>query len=271
MHRAAALRGLFKSADDPVEFLKEAIRDAPKQIRRVLIGLAYELPDEANVGEEFLRMEELSLEDRTRLFTVFAHRGDTSIHDLAMKYVRDGDADLHMAALRVLPPIGKAKDLADLVRLAAHSTGDEQDLAQEALARIQGKDIDEELANLLVGSEPAEQLEILKAIAERSGSAATETVLKVAGTGVPEVQRAALRTLAAIAPLSSLDEVMGLVSALEDPALIRGASRALYRLAYRHPDRTQALAALEVAVKEAGDPETKQILAEVLEELAAAE
>ncbi len=127
------------------------------------------------------------------------------------------DAAVRAEALRRMGSLGDAGGVALLAAHAARSAGDEQRIARESLAVLDGPGVDEAvLAGFERAAEPAEKAEYLTAIADRRMPAGKVALLRAALDPERPVRLAALRGLRGMSEPAEIPVLLGVLTKLAD-------------------------------------------------------
>ncbi len=228
MHlRVAGLRGLAKARPEQgVPLVAEAIRSDHGALRRAAAGLIRDLeaPQAAKRFADMLPSLPASIRPQV-IRAIGALEAPEAAPALA-KQLDSDHAPVRKAALRALGRIGDASVVGPLASAAAAASGKEQRIARASLVRMEGEGVDAALRKRLETDNPAQKVEIIKALAGRGVTRATETLVPLARADHDRVRRAAL---AALGELAGEENLPTLVALLVDPA--KKADRGLIRKA----------------------------------------
>lgn len=131
--------------------------------------------------------------------------------------VKSPDAAVRAEALKTLGSLGDAGSVALLAAQAAASAGDEQRIARESLAVLNGPGVDEAvLAGLDRAAEPAEKAEYLTAVVGRGMTAGKSALLRAVLDPERPVRLAALRGLREMTEPAEIPVLLGVLAKLAD-------------------------------------------------------
>lgn len=266
--RVAALRGQFHLAANPEAFLIESIQAVKPPLRPHVIRLAKLLPGDYQNGIKLLKLGGLGKDDQIQLLKILAARHDPSIYPVVVDFLRSEDPRLRNTALEVLPSVGRSESIELLLPLTVGEDTEEQSLARQALYRIPGAELDQKLARLLDSQSPPEQIELIKAIAERNSATTTPSLLNLAVSEHPGVRSEALDALGKIAPVASLDALIDLLQNADSAKAKKDLEKTLTRIALRHVQNPASARILRNRIQQTDDRRVKESLQTILQKLA---
>lgn len=129
------------------------------------------------------------------ILNVLSRRDDPLSLAPALLGVESNDADVRIAALRLLAVVGGEAQVARLAQRAAGDDQPEAKAAAAALAQLRGKGIDAEIAAELEKATPDVQVELIRALAARGAKDCVQTLLAHTSAKNPSVQVAAFEAL----------------------------------------------------------------------------
>ena len=235
--KSAALNGLFELSNQKVTFIKEQLRQSSPSLHSYVIRLIIKLPADYKNGQELLNLENLSTSEQRQLLTILAKRGDTSIRKEVVKLLQqENEPELKTTALQVIPVVGNEEDVELLAQLATQSTGEEKQLAENALYALPGEAVDEKIKQLLASSTKELKPALLKAIGRRNITDASAELFKLMQSENTTVKMEAIEASGQVADADQLpaavDQLMQAGSRRERKSL----EEAVYLIAARNPN-----------------------------------
>jgi len=126
-------------------------------------------------------------------------------------------ASVRMEAVRTIGRIGNASAVSTLALKAAKTTGDEQALARETLARLRGTDVDNAVINQLkTESDETVKAELVTAAGARRIAAGKPVLMDLARSGAPALRLKAIGALKDVATPADLRDLLGLLFTIDD-------------------------------------------------------
>ena len=210
--RRAAFAGLVKaggaqSADLVVQVLKQ---DDPYW-RLAAVSQVRRLPGPENTRRFAEALADLSTDLKPLLIAALADRGDPCALAAIQPCLEAEEEAVQTAAIEAAGKLGNAETAVTLLTKAAHCTGAQKHLLRESLYHIADPAVNPELVKRLGTGEDSFQIEVLRAISERSYAAATSRLLEMAAGESKATQQEVFRALGKVAPP-------------ENPAPTRGAA-----------------------------------------------
>ncbi len=211
--RPAAFRGkLSTTVRGGRELVLKALGGKDFSLHSPAISMVPRYFDGAAIAEFTPLFAGLPEQSRIELVAVLSGYPNDTARDTLMTALEDASPLVRTEALRGLGTIGGSASVERLARAAAVSSGAEQAVARESLARMKGPDVDRTLTSLLAGSADASlKAELIRAIAERRVGDAKPALMSMLG---PPDTPAALKLKAAAA-------LRNLVSTPDVPALAK--------------------------------------------------
>ncbi len=230
----AAVRGLIRTtAGKPDEILAGWLADSPPDLRTQLAGLSRELPIDYDQGYKLLNVPGLTGDDRIRLLSALAARGDLSIRDETVRFLRHEDPRYREAAIFAMFGLATAGDIVLLAELASSAGGREQELLREVIYRIPGSEADELILREAVLATGGTGVELIMAIRERHISNAVPVLLQTAGNDDQAIKMESYRSLGRIAGREDIDRLAGLLAQTAAGRERQELERAIYLAAVR--------------------------------------
>lgn len=234
--KAAALYGLFKLSEDPLEFIRLELADSDPDLRPDLIRMVKDLPLSFQDGNELLQIDGLAIENRIQLLLILAARNDPSIHPYAVESLGKNDPYIRQAALKVMVKIGTAKDVDRLLEIAVKADRKEKDLAVAALCAIPGSETDNRLMQAMQNASSEKLLILMHVAGKRNIRSMADVLLGFCQDQDRKVQVEAIRTLGIIWPYSHLSNAIDFLLRSETSAQRKAWEKTVYQLASKVPD-----------------------------------
>ena len=230
----AGLRGLVMTqGDQAAKLLSDAMRAEDVSLRRYAISLIGLVPGQKATETFVGASDSLSVEDKVLLFRALGARGDAAAAGAIAAATKDDDPAVRMAALEALGKVGDASIVLRLAETAAAADGLERNVARASLKSLSAAGTDDKLLQLLNSADAQIQVELIHALAARGVHAAVDTLLRSAADPDPDVCRAAIDALGALADGRQVDALVKLAATGEthqDPeALIDAIGKAFVR------------------------------------------
>jgi len=264
--RVAELNAQFRKSRQPVAFIKQKLKTETDELRPHVIRLVRGLPDSFRKGDSFFEIEGLSAHNKAQLLKLLAARKDPSVHRVAKQFAQGEDPALRIAALEAFQSIGRAKDVPFLIEVAVSGTEREKSLAQNALYRMPGRDVDRALTSLVITDQLEAQLEAIKAIEKRYTPSAARNLLTIASKPI-DAQLPAIRALSLVAPLTTLDNVIDTLAMADSSKVRKELETAIYRIAFRHGENSRASAIIRDRMNSTENGSVRESLTAILQKL----
>ncbi|MCY2993569.1 MAG: ThuA domain-containing protein, partial [Planctomycetota bacterium] len=171
--------------------------------------------------------------------------------EAAASRLDDKDEAIRVAAIGALAKLGNASLIERLAKLAATAGGAPQQAARLSLVRLAGADIEPKLFTLAAAGEPAERIEIIRALASRRSNPAAPVLLKAATDDNALVRAAAFDALAVVAQADRYGQLVQLLVAATTPADAEAAEQAVLATGGRIEDPAARLGPLTAALSNA--------------------
>ncbi|HPG68197.1 MAG TPA: hypothetical protein PLO37_15215 [Candidatus Hydrogenedentes bacterium] len=184
----------------------------------------------------------LAPETQAVLLTALAERGDAAALNGAMACSETGPAEVRVAAIRAVAALGNDTTIGLLARIAAHGpTTEECEAARAGLVSLRGVGTNAAFLKLVPESEPAESVELVKALAARGATEAVEALFRMVHKpgADPSVRIQLLKSLAELAPGTNTPTFIGLVHTADDERIRHWAAHALVMVARKIADEVE--------------------------------
>jgi HEAT repeat protein len=247
--RVGATRGAILSRDkDPVGFMISQVRTKELSIRHAALMAARELKAKG-VGRALGKSLATADRDlRIQLLEALVDRPDASTPDAVRRWVKDPDAEVQRAALRVMSRVAVPADAGLMLDVALSSAlPDAATLALGVVTRMEGPEVDALiLGRLSTAQTPAEKVALIRLLGDRGTAAAIPASLRCATDADPTVGKAAWGVLAGLAGRAELHELIRL--AMTSATGTRDAAEsAVASVIARMPDRAAGVDGLVAA------------------------
>jgi HEAT repeat protein len=173
--------------------------------------------------------------------------------------IRSPHTSVRAAGWLALADLGDVSTIPALAQTAAHGEPSERIAAREALTRVRGPGVREEMLSQIAKGEPAEQAELLRALGERGDAEAANVLLENAATGKP-ARLAALDSLRKLALPGTLVPLLEIASRCGSEAESEPAMKALYAVCESSKDKDQTTRSVLEAMGRMPVAEHRQVL-----------
>lgn len=266
--RLAALRGLVQTeAGAAEEIILEALsRDEP-DLASVAIGLVHDLPRTENIDALVQQLPTLSVAGQVQLLTALAHRGDPARLEAVVAATGSVDAEVRLAAIKALGPLGDRSTLDLLTRVAADDRGAESDAARESLYRLTDRRTDKTILAGIPEGEPKIRIELIRSIDRRRIKGTTKLLFKTATDADPAVRIEAIKVLKVTANVRDLPALIDLLIQAQGEAERRAAEQTVVAVARKIAQEDQQADAVMAALSRTDDLTVRGSLLQVLGEI----
>jgi hypothetical protein len=176
---------------------------------------------------------------------------------------------LRAAALEVLAAVGGPDDVESVAERAISAASAERRLAQAALHRMPGEDVDQRIVSLLETAAPRLQVVLIEAVAARGTPGTEDALLRLAGAEQAEIRLEAVRALGRTCPPSTLPALIRLAEASDDPPTQKEIQIAIELVGLRQPDPADCVAAIRTEIARVRNETLRARLEEIAEHLEA--
>jgi HEAT repeat protein len=215
--RATRLYDLVRNADVPQERTLEAtrgailarrsegmpmllteLRSSDKALMNIGLQTARELPGPAVTSGLADEMQHSSPERQPLILLAIAERGDPTAFPIVVEAARSGSNPVRLVAIKLLDRFGKAESLPTLLELASSGDSELSKPAKEALGRLPGGGVDQEILTRLSGSDESSRPVLLEIAGRRAMENALPVLLKFANSSDGKTRNAALGAIGTI-------------------------------------------------------------------------
>lgn len=253
MTRIAAYRGLLMAAGEeaPTLLLAMLIDEDPK-VRRTAGRFINEVPGN-EVGTELSgQLPALPEDAQVLVLEAFAVRGDRATLPAAAAAVNSEIVAVRVAAVNAVGALGGA-DHVELLAQTAVLEGEDGDAALHGLCRLNGEGVDEAILDSLEANAGAIRAALITAMKERRCPGAVETFLEFAEDPDPEVRRASIEGLQALASEWHIYSLLNLLKSAQDEDDREGLEDAVLSTLNRFEDQEKRAKYLLAYLEEAPD------------------
>lgn len=277
---AAALYDLVRKADVPKQRIREAtrgvilarkaagvpllvelLRSADKEMFRLGLTVAREVPDQAITEVLAAELANASPERQSLLLTAIADRGGDAARKTVLNVAKSGTDSVKIAAAEVLKELGDVSCVPVLLDLAVSENAAVAAAAVEALAGMSGDQIGADIVARLPKAEGKVRLVLLQLAGDRLLVAAVPEAIKAASASDAQVRVRALATLGSIVEFKDLAVLVDrVVNAPTSADEAKAAQNALKAACQRMPDIDACAKLLVAAIKTAKPAAQVQLL-----------
>ena len=216
--RRAAFAGKISLAGGAAPSLILAVlRDKKSDLRPAALAAARSINDAGLTRDLCGLVGMLAPEEQVMALAAISRSRTPEVLAAVKIAAKSPDAAVRAEALRTLGSLGDAGSVVLLAAQAAASAGDEQRIARESLAVLNGPGVDEAvLAGLGRASTPDEKAEYLTAIADRRMTAGKTALLEATLDPERKIRLAALRGLREMTEPAEIPVLLGVLTKLSD-------------------------------------------------------
>ncbi len=230
--RLAALRGLVQtSPGDAGEIIMEALSRAEPDLASVAIGLVRDLPGTENIAALVQQLPTLAAAGQVQLLTALDRRGDPAHLEAVVAATGSDDAQVRLAAIKALAPLGDRSTVDLLTRVAAAGLGAESEAARGSLYRLTDSKTDKAILDRIPDAEPDIKMELIRSIEHRRITGATRTLFQAAADTDPGVRTEAIKVLKVAAGEKDLPALVDLLVGAQTDAERRAAEQTVVAVA----------------------------------------
>ncbi|UCG59522.1 MAG: HEAT repeat domain-containing protein [Phycisphaerales bacterium] len=267
--RAGALRGaILARGGSGVRLLRQHLRSDDYILFSAAVQAAQELRGTQVTRVLTAELNELPADNQILVIQTLAKRADAEALPALFTLAKGGAKAVRLEAIRALPQIGHASAMPVLVQLLADSDGEISQTAQESLAALPGKQIDDAIMEMLQRSDTAHQLKALELIERRRPAGVTRALLEASKDDDESVRTASIRMLGDMGSDVEFDVLVDLLLSAKSTSEIRSAERALSakcsREAKPSADKVTIRRAVYGAVGEGGSADVTEKVAKMV-------
>ncbi len=230
--RVAALTGIAMNDPAAAAELLKLVQGGDPKLQQAAAHLISRVPGAAATKKFADALPSLPPAAQAVVVTSLGVRGDAAAGPAVGKLAESGDADVKLAALTALATLGDASNVPVLIRAAA-AGGPAGDAAKATLGGLRDAKVNAALLTVLKGNETPCRVLALDSLTARSATSQMPAILDAARDADKDVQKAAFKSLRALAGSNELKPLLAMLAAAkpaeQDPildALSSAASRA---------------------------------------------
>lgn len=258
-HTAGAVRGaILARQPEASAFLVEQLRSKNRVTRNAALQTIREIPGPAMASVLNAELERADPELEALLLIAFLDCHNEASARAAADRVTSPHAEVRKAALRALGRIGSARKTGVLLQALARAvSAEESSLATDALRRLPGLGVDEQILQALPSADAAQRVRLIRLLENRGNTTAVPALLEHARSADPSVSVAALRALQALAGPDAVPALVALYKSRADDASLAAAESALVGLCARVGGRAAAGEAAWAELRQAATAEAR--------------
>jgi HEAT repeat protein len=220
-----------------IPLLLEQLNSDDKRLFQIGLTAARELPGSEATEALAAELDNVPAERAALIVTAIGDRSDGVLPQAVSQAATAGDKLLRLAAIRVIGKLGNASSVPVLLEAAVNSDHELRHAAREALAQLQGENVDAKLASSLSTAEGNSLPVLIEIVGARRIEAASPSLVKALRHSDKEVRAVALAALGATAGPDHLAVLITQVVDATDGSDAQAAGRALQEASVRMPDR----------------------------------
>ncbi|TWU33697.1 HEAT repeat domain-containing protein [Novipirellula artificiosorum] len=247
---------------DGLELLIEQLQSDDRVMLGIGLTTARELSGEGVTAGLVEALDQVDAYRKELLILAMADRGDASVLPAMTQVAAEGEANVRVAAIRALQSIGDVTCVNGLLQSATDEDSEVATAAKTALAKLAGRDVDDEIVVRLDQADGAARRVLIDLVGMRR-IAAVPALLKAVDASDAATREAALTALGQVAELDDLSVLIDRVNHPKNASDAEPAQSALRAACVRMGDREACAAKLGEAMNDAS-LDTKGSLLEVL-------
>jgi HEAT repeat protein len=214
----------------------------------------------ADIGNALANeLSRLPADKSALLIIALGDRPDAALSDAIMNAARQGDKQVRVAAVHLIGRLGGARQLQDLVSLAADSNDEIAQAAGAAIEGLRGEDVNQEIIRLAESTHGKQLQALIEAIGARRIPALQVLILS-SGDDEAAVRQSALTALGETVRFEELPILLGVATDPVHPEDADAAMKALKAACIRMPDREACGLMLGEAAKKASVDTQAQLI-----------
>jgi HEAT repeat protein len=236
--RAGALRGsvLTRGESQGLPILMKAYDGADFILVDAAARTGMEMPGAA-VTKAFAEELSKGSADKQVLATkVLGKRADAAALPALYAAAKTGDKTVRVAAIRAIPEIGSASSASTLIAVMSDSEREIAQAAQEALAGLQGPEVDQAILAMLNGTDANQRVQGADLVARRRMKSALPDLLKAASAPETKVREVALKRVGELGGPEQVPTLLAMLTQAKGGQEIDAAEQALSAICTRAND-----------------------------------
>ena len=234
--RAGALRGavLTRGENQGLLILMKAFQGNDFVLVDAAARTGMEMPGSLVTKAFADELSAKSTVDKQVLITkVLGKRADAAALPALYAAAKTGEKTVRIAAIRAIPEIGSASSASTLIGLMADSERDIAQAAQEALAGLQGAEVDQAILAMLNGADANQRVQAIDLVARRRMKSAMPDLLKAASAPEAKVREAALKRVGELGGADNVPTLLSMLTQAKGEQEIDAAEQALSAICTR--------------------------------------
>jgi HEAT repeat protein len=263
--RIAALAGLTKTdASKSFDLLSKAIKGDNAALRSHAISIMGTIPGKKTTDTLVGFLNSIPADGQEMVIVVLNMRGDSSESPVFVDYLESQHENVRMASLVALGSVGTPGAIKALADFAAAASNLEKRQARESLVAMRGEGMDEAFIAESMSGRDAKRREVIRAIGQRKGSIAFDTLNRIAESeSNNDVRTEAILSMGRIGRQDNLGALVHLVISPNDPVDRAALEKAIFMIFSNGDDET-AQAALIIATLQNAPNDAKPVLLSLL-------
>ena len=222
------------------ELMNSYLGDSDLDLFRIGLELAHNLTDANTTGQLVKQLDSLPPARRILLMHVLGDRGDASALKVVIGATSSGDANMRIAAARVLGKLGSGAEAPTLLKLAVSDNEVLATTARDSLATLGGDDVDAQLAQRLENSDGQERLVLVDVVGRRGITRVIPLLLKYVSADDPKLRNSAIDGLGMTVGLKDFPRLVDKMLAMGSSEAATPMKEALRKASQRMADRAAA-------------------------------
>ncbi len=259
--RSAALTGLIKTVDSPTDLIVEVLSsDQDPNIKAVAISMVHQCKRDMDLKAIAATMPKLDELGQVQLLTAFKIKGDPVARQAVINALDSDSPDVAMTAIDALAVVGDKSDAKRLAEIAANSSDEKQEIAKEALSRLNAQGTNDAILAAIPNADEKTKVELVEAVGSRQMTSAVPALVDAAKDISARVRVAALKSLSQVAAPSDMDALIDLLVNAQSNGERREAERTVVAVAKKIEDTSKQGDAVIAAMSNVDDMKAKSSL-----------
>lgn len=166
------------SVKDQVDLMLAELRSATPEMQQALVPLIRHLDPSADIKPIIDGFQSFSASIQMQLMLAIADRKDEGIRPLALSWLKASDIAKRKTALKAMKLISDSRDIVRLARMAANTSGKEQELARKCLYWMEDAKSDQTILDAISNADGALKAELIQCVGYRKIVTGRTEVLK---------------------------------------------------------------------------------------------
>ncbi|OGD16743.1 MAG: hypothetical protein A2V76_00375 [Candidatus Aminicenantes bacterium RBG_16_63_14] len=265
LSRQAAFKGKIAAGADGKGMILKALAGKDALLYSPALAMVPANFGPGDIGQVADFLVRLPEDARIQLTALLAGYPADVVGPFLLSAAENPSLNVRLAALRSIATAGDGKSVAFLAIKAARTSGAEQDAAREALARLKGEDVDDEvLAHLAKTSDDAVRAELVRAASSRRIAGARPALMDMVKTSAPPLKARAAAALRTVAGTADIPDLLDLLAGLDDETAREALQNTVAAVARTNPRELLRADAVESRLAAEKDLKKKADLLRVL-------